>query len=249
MIVVVAAGWLAACEAPDGAGGGAAGSGGAVSAPTCGGDLIGEWGGSNPHFRPRVPPPPEDPCYKLAVYPQADGTFGAASRWPAPERRDALLKFDAAHFSWAITDRGPVTIAYAASCLAKTTPRPTCAQLAPALLISGLGEGSVRQVDCADAGGGCTCTFSISETGGPYGEWSAAGGLLTLVSNPGTAYEKTVETTYCNDGSTLRFGAAIDAVSAGLSRFTFELANCADGRQGALEDGVDCGFYCPTACP
>lgn len=229
------------------AGTGTAGTG--APAPTCGGDLVGSWVGSDAHAHPATPPAPADPCYQLAVYPQPDGTFGASTRWFAPERRDAFLKFNAATFSWAITDRGPVTIAYAASCLTKTTPRPTCAQLGEGLLISGIGEGSVRAVDCTDAAGGCKCTFSIIETSGPAGTWTAASGVVTLTSNAGTQWEKKVQAPYCVDGATLRFGAAIDAFAIGLSRITFEPLACDDGKQGPVEDGVDCGFYCPNQCP
>lgn len=230
------------------AGTGAAGTA-ALGGTTCGGDVAGTWVGFDPNARPAVPPPPEDPCYKLAVFPQDDGTFGATSRWPAPQRREALFKFEAQTFSGAITDRGPVTIAYAASCLSKTTPRPTCSQLAAGLLISGIGEGSVRSVDCVDASGGCTCTFAIVETGGPYGPWAAANGLLTVTTYAGTPFEKKVTTSYCVDGKTLRFGAAIDGLAAGLSRITFERLACDDGKQNGIEEGVDCGYSCPEQCP
>jgi hypothetical protein len=240
------------------AGTGAAGTGTAgtsaagtsVLPPNCGGDLVGEWAGSDPHAHPAAPAAPADPCYQLAVFPQDDGTFGATTRWFAPQRRDAILKFDAEHFAWGVTDRGPVTITYAASCLAKTAPRPTCAQLAEGLLISGLGEGSVRAVDCADAAGGCKCTFSIIETSGPAGTWTTANGVVTLVSIFGTQGQaKTVQAPYCVDGGTLRFGAAVDAFVAGLSRMTFAPFDCDDGKQGAVEDGVDCGLYCGKDCP
>jgi hypothetical protein len=231
------------------AGAGAAGTGAGGSSTNCGGDLLGSWFGSDPNARPAVPPPPEDPCYKLNVSRNDDGTFNASSRWPAPQQRDAFLKFDDTHLAAAITDRGPVTIAYAASCLSKTTPRPTCAQLADGLLISGIGEGSVRSVECAAAGGGCNCTFAIVETGGPYGPYSVGNGLLMVTLFPETSFQKKVTTSYCVDGSTLRFGAAADSLAAGLSRITLHRVSCEDGKKDGAEEGIDCGGYCPDACP
>jgi hypothetical protein len=238
---------------PDGsgaAGTGAAGTGAAgTSPPTCGGDLVGAWWGSDPHARPKATPPADDPCYELLVERQDDGTLSANTRWPAPERRDAYLKFDGEQFAWAITDRGPVTIAYAASCLAKATPKPTCGELAEALLSSGLGEGSVRKVDCVAASGGCTCTFEIISTGGPAGSWSSSGGILSLTAFAGTEWEKKVQTPYCATATSLRFAPAIDAFVPGLSRMTFEPASCDDGKQGLLKEGIDCGPYCSEPCP
>jgi hypothetical protein len=241
-----AAGTGAAGAAGTGAAG-AAGTG-AAGAPSCGGDLVGTWWGTDLHARPHDPPPPADPCYGLTVSAESDGTFGAYSRMPLPERRDALLKFDAGRFEWSIVDRGPVTVTFAASCLDKTTPRPTCAQLGAALLMQGLGEGNVQKVACADAAGGCACMFSVLEIGGPAGQWSAADGVVTLVDST-SASQMGVQVPYCRDGSSLRFGAAIDTFEAGLGRMTFEPGSCTDGKQGVLEDGVDCGLYCPTPCP
>lgn len=240
-----AAGTGAAGTAAAGTGGGAAGS-----SPTCGGNLLGAWAGSDPDAHPAAPVPPADPCYELSVERNAeDGTFTASCRWPAPQQREVLLELDAGRITVSVTQRGPVTVAFAASCLSKTTPRPTCTQLAEALLSSGLGEGNVRAVDCAAAGGGCTCTSSIIEASGSAGTYTAGSGLLTATLYPGTQQEKKVATPYCVDGKVLRLGTAADGIAAGLSRITFEPHACEDGKKNGVEQGIDCGGFCPDACP
>jgi len=47
----------------------------------------------------------------------------------------------------------------------------------------------------------------------------------------------------------LRFDPAIEALVPGGSSLVFQRVDCADGRQGPVEEGVDCGWVCRIGCP
>jgi hypothetical protein len=228
LLGIVAAIGLAACETshrsngPTGAAGTGAAGAGPVSVAACGGDLEGEWEG----FDPRVPdtgdPFPEEPCHKLNLSLQNDGTYVAWAWWPIPDRREARLRFQGGQFSWGLTLRGPVAQTFGASCLAAVAPPPTCAQLGAALQLSGLSEGTTFDVACTSAaGGGCACTATVVATSGPAGMWSVTGGRLRVVTYLGAMPDKTVEGPYCIQNGTLRLDGAFEAAAKGISRITF----------------------------
>lgn len=218
--------------------------------PTCGGNLLGPWEGTYENHIAQSGPAATDPCHLLQLAPQDDGTFSARLTYPLPDGRAVRIVFQDTSFETTITVRGQVKQSYAAACLSTAGGSPTCAQLGEVLLSNGIGEGSVRKVDCTPAAaGGCDCTFEVMETGGGGGRWSVAGNELSLIVSPGTAFEKTLKIPYCVDAGTLRFGAAIDGYAPGLSHAVFSVPDCHDGKRGVFEDGIDCGGFCEAQCP
>lgn len=217
---------------------------------TCGGDLLGSWEGTYENHIAQSGLAATDPCHLLELTPQEDGSFSSRLTYPLPDGRAAALMFMNDAFTSTIVSRGQVKQSYSAACLSTPSGSPTCAQLAEMLTNNGIGEGSVRKVDCAAAAaGGCDCTLEVADATGGNARWSVAGNELTLVVTPGTAFERTIKVPYCVTAGVLRFGPELDAYAPGLSRATFQPAKCNDGKRGVFEEGIDCGGSCDTACP
>lgn len=215
----------------------------------CGGELVGMWGNINDHAS--VPASANvNRCWNLDVS-YAGGGYAATTRYSAPEHRATYLTFRAdGHYNGAQTLTGPVTLKYAADCLVTAQGTPTCAELQVALNTSGLGEGSYSDTICSDqAGGGCTCTINVHETGGSAGDWStnAAAKTVTLTRDP--AFDPNQVTVgYCVDANGLRFGEGIDTWWRQTAGARFTEIDCADGKQGIGEEGVDCGGQFCSPC-
>lgn len=190
--------------------------------PACGGQLVGTWSATNQSVPPR-PLKNVDACWNLMLSSNADGTIAASSRYDIPNTSDAQFTFNAdGSFYAGITRHGDVTMSYGAACLETITPKPTCDQLAPALALTGLGEGSVTGVTCVqNSGSGCDCTFAVSETGGPAGTWSTSGSKLTLARSSAEPSNPTDDGTYCIQGGELRFSSELDEHFYGISHMTF----------------------------
>jgi hypothetical protein len=221
--VVVAIG-LSACDASSRSNAGLTGAAGtgAVVVPACGGDLEGHWEGFDDHVPEAGDRLPADPCHRLKLSLEQDGTYAASSFWPIPERREAELRFDGENFSWLTVLRGLVAQTFGASCLATVAPPPTCAQLGAALKYSGVGEGSYFDIACTPASGGaCACTAMVIEASGPAGTFSVAAGRLSLAPYVGGMPDKTVEGPYCVQNGVLRLDRGFDAAAKGISRITF----------------------------
>lgn len=218
--------------------------------PECGGDPVGTWQATNAAVPPR-PVMNVDACWNLMLSRGADGTLAASSRYKVPGTRDGMLRFnDDRTFSLGITARGDVVMGYSASCLEAVSPKPTCAELAPALAVYGVGEGSVRSVVCsASSGAGCDCTFAVAEAGGYSGTWLTSGSELSLTPELGQMSEPSIVGSYCAKDGVLQLSSDFDARFYGISRMKFEAISCNDGKQSRFEDGIDCGGSCGLPCP
>lgn len=234
----------------NGAAGAAAGASGAAQAPkpTCGGDLVGLWATSQKNLPPPDAGPSGNACFNLMLTRDGD-TFSASTSNPrfGPERDITIAFMPSGAFSVEDMRRGPVTVHYAAACLASPMGTPTCDELAPAIEISGHNTGEFQSATCAASpSGGCDCTLDLSVVTGPSGTWSVSGAGVTFVN---AFSSDTTTSSYCADASGLRFDPAIEALVPGGSSLVFQRVDCADGRQGPVEEGVDCGWVCRIGCP
>jgi hypothetical protein len=218
-----------------------------VPRPTCGGDLVGTWAVAQKNLPPAVPGPSVDVCLNLQL--GRDGDTFTASTWipnSGPERDVAIHFMPSGAFDVEDLRRGPTVVHYGASCLASSVGTPTCDQLAAAIGVWGLDTGEFQHATCAAASsGGCDCTLELSVVVGASGSWSNGEGAVTFF-NGISAVQTT--TAYCVDTTGLRFDRDVEAVLPGGSGFTFQPVDCADNKQGPLEDGVDCGWACPMLC-
>jgi hypothetical protein len=231
---------------------GTAGSAGSLVVP-CGGDLLGVWGNVNDHAVSAAPANINS-CWNLNVS-FSGGTYYATTRYPAADTRSTYLTFAAnGHYTGAQTLTGVVTLEYAAECLVTPQGTPTCAQLQVALHASSVGEGSYFDTMCADqAGGGCTCTVRVQETGGGSGAWSTnvAAKTVTLTRDPHLPEPNQLTLGYCVDAAGVTFGDGIDAWWRQTAGAFFTKIDCTDGKQSFGEEGIDCGgqFCAPCGQP
>ena len=131
-----------------------------------------------------------------------------------------------------------------------------CAQLQTLQRAAGAGPGSYQNTTCLDSQsdpGGCVCAFEDQETGGPAGVYNRIDNNTLQFLSPKN-FPNLV--TYCNkgDGSLQLTGKDGEYLfgTRGLRTLNLKkfVPNCTDGKQGAGEDGVDCGPQCPvTTCP
>ena len=216
----------------------------AAAAAKCGGMLTGQWSaeGTAP-VRGNL-----NGCSNL-VLDSSTGQLAARTNYPPPKQRSFLMRFNAdGTYSASIVNHGSVTLSYAPACLITAQGSPSCTQLGEALLDFGVGSGTIQQVSCSDgAAGGCDCTLEVNEVGGPAGEYVAdtTTGELQLTRNQA----EMLDTSYCVNATSLRFGPEIEAWFGGASQVTFSASSCDDGVQGPGESGVDCGPGCPNPCP
>jgi hypothetical protein len=254
-----AAGSDGAAGASGGASGGSAGAAGADASTTndagsaadafaaCGGDLLGGWMAHEENVPPNAPGPTIDQCLNLQLAMTGSDTFGAYTWFPMRgPTRDLGILFKGTSFLIDDLSSGPVTVHYAASCLASASGTPTCDQLAGAIVGHGQATGEFSQATCA-AGtpDGCDCTILLDALGGESGSWSSDGGDVTLTA---AFDQRTATVPYCVDGDELRFGAAIEPLATGASSLVFTRVDCTDGKKSLLETGVDCGGACPNPC-
>jgi hypothetical protein len=236
-----------------GAGGGAAaladaaagaGDAGADSPkPSCGGDLVGTWAVAQDNLPPPTPGPSVNACLDLQL-----GAGGVTWIPPyGPVREIAIHFMKSGAFDVDDLRRGPAMVHYGASCLASPAGTVTCDELATELGVYGLDTGEYQRATCTSASsGGCDCTLELSIVLGASGTWSSSGGVATFVN--GSSNQATTSA-YCVDGAGLRFDPAVETVLPGGSGFAFQPVDCADGKQGLFEEGVDCGWACANLCP
>ncbi len=130
-----------------------------------------------------------------------------------------------------------------------------CAQLQTKERAAGAGPGSYQNTTCVDNTadpGGCVCAFEDQETGGPSGRYDRVdNNTIEFLSDKN--FPNLV--TYCNQGGSLQLTGKDGEYlfgTRGLRTLNLKkfVPNCADGKQGEGEAGVDCGPECPTtACP
>jgi hypothetical protein len=207
--------------------------------------LVGVWQNINDHAS--SPRAEINSCWNLSGS-FAGGTYAANTRYPTPDRRSTLVRFEEnGQYTSAQTLTGVVTLTYSAECLVTDQGTPTCAQLQAALDVSGTGEGAYFDTMCADqAGGGCSCTVRVQEVSGSSGTWSIdlAAKTVTLTRDPQLPAPNQLTVGYCADPAGVRFGDGIDAWWRQTAGATFSKIDCTDGKQGFGEDGVDCGGVC-----
>lgn len=191
-------------------------------------------------------------CWHLTGTFSADG-YSASSRYPAPKGRVTLLTFNADGSYHTVASRvGPVTVTYAPECLQTEQGTPTCTQLEEALRISGAGEGSYQGAVCTDqAGGGCSCTVQVWETGGQQGLCSPGSNGKSVTLTKPMGYPEPLEPTigYCIKNGALRFDGPIDGGSFPSNAYTadttFGRPNCAQAPEQLSTDfGVACSLVC-----
>lgn len=233
--------------------GGTASADGPGGVTPCGGELTGQWINVTQHAT--TPPNPNvDPCWNL-MGGYSGGVYSASSRYPAPERRVSNIRFNQdGNYTFAHIRSGPVTVTYAADCLATDQGTPSCAELQAALLVSGIGEGSYHDIVCTDqTGGGCSCVVQVTEVGGIAGTWQTdAAAKTATVTKPTPNLEPAQATVgYCVDATGLRFDSAIGngspAFWPNMSGITLTPLDCTGGVQ-QLQDkyGPDCPLVCDT---
>lgn len=208
----------------------------------CPGDLTGEWA-SDDQVEP--PAPDVDECWNL-IGGFSAGTYGATMSYPRPKRRVFSLKLEPNVYQLAHVLTGRAQADFPAECLATEQGTPTCAQLGAALLLSGQGEGWVREATCSErAAGGCSCEFDLMAVGGDTGTYldnpQARTVELMDTFEPSAA---PIRTRYCVDDEGLRFGPEIDAVAPDVGTAVFHRVDCVDAVKGPGEEDVDCGIVC-----
>jgi hypothetical protein len=109
---------------------------------------------------------------------------------------------------------------------------------------------AIQHVTCdPTADGGCGCTFDLFSTVESTGPYSLQPGNI-LLQLSATAFPQ--RSTFCNRGDHLELTGADGAYlfsTPGLRTLDLQKVDCADGKMGPGEKGIDCGFACPTACP
>lgn len=128
-----------------------------------------------------------------------------------------------------------------------------CKQLEVPLRKSGAGPGSYQNTTCEPNPkdpAGCLCAFDVQETAGPSGNYQVLDSNTILFLSDKN-YPARV--TYCNKGNELELTGADGEYLFGVRGLrTLDLSftpNCTDGVKGVNETGVDCGGFCPNACP
>lgn len=217
----------------------------------CGGDLTGRWF----ELERDVTSPPNpnvNACWNLTLSFSPEG-YNASSRYPSPQGRLTLLSFQAdGNYTTLISRVGPVTVKYGPECLQTEQGPPTCAQLQEGLRISGIGEGSYQGAVCTEqAGGGCSCTVQVWETGGMQGIWSVNPSQKSVTLTKPMGYPAPLEASvgYCVKNGSLRFDGPIDGGSfpsnAYTASATFTVPDCARTPE---QLSADFGVVCSTLC-
>jgi hypothetical protein len=259
------AGTSSAGQSAGGTANGNAGASGAVNVEHCGGDFVATWTGEVPQRVPKPSLVPIDTCWNLMFY-DAGGTLSASCRLSGqgPEvKRYVTVHFEVSPvadpgtlFTLTQEEKGPVTQHFGPDCMMFGDRQVACEELDEPLTQAGLGEGSWRSVICSPAAdGGCDCLLDYWAVGGSVGTWDAIDDRLVLHYQY-YDYEtnEIVDVTsapidYCVTDDTLLLGEAVNEAWEAVGGQPLTRLDCEDGVQGPGEQGIDCGYRCPTACP
>lgn len=222
----------------------------------CGGDLVGEWGEM---ARDATYPanPAVNECWNLNGSFSPEG-YSASSVFPLPSGRATLLRFDdMGSYYGTVLRVGPVTVNYAAACLATDQGSPTCTQLQEALGISGLAEGWYGDPTCVEqTGGGCSCTVQVFAVGSLHANWLLNPDHKSIHLNDPNRYPDPLDLDlgYCIKDGGLRFDGPLDGGEFASYDYTADVTfgkpNC-DGtaQQLSTSFGTACELFCgQTAC-
>jgi len=206
-----------------------------------------------------------DWCQNLSLY--EDGTLANVNTWfprlpikkhaplapGQPVWYDAYLFYDnQSTFSFGAVVYGRQTLEMPNTCLTQQGIAITCEQLGSQLGDLWVVEGGVQNMECHEntRASGCECSYELNIYTGQAGTFAQSGDVITHYDqSSGPPFLVNYEV----KGDTLSMSGynrrPVFSIN-GIRTLKFARVVCDDGKQGAGEEGVDCGSNCPgKPCP
>jgi hypothetical protein len=169
-------------------------------------------------------------CSGLVFLPpsaQANGKLGGANFYQKPFASIITTLIFSANqaYNFATTGASDETTHFPRVCLNAYGYSPTCAELTDAL--GGQQFANYQNMHCIDTSdGGCDCSYTAIESGGPSGVWRSEGGTVVLFPDSGAPPQPA---DYCVSGDSLTMSGKNGAhLLASSGRRSMVMRKCPD---------------------
>lgn len=141
---------------------------------------------------------------------------------------------------------------YSNTCLRKYGYGGDCKKFQADLEHANQGAGEYNTFNCNEnpTRGGCDCNFEIFEVNTLLGTYTVSGDRIThFPASPTARYS---DASFCVTGDRMTISGVNNSFlwdRPSLRSIEVVRMDCADGKMGPGELGVDCGLGCPNACP